>query len=242
VDILSCPHCDRVFRAKAAVLGKTIRCRGCCGPFYVPRDPSTAPTARPPTDGGSHAPASTPLALAGTVGGRPVWSCPSCTRTFAMHPRFAGKSIRCRGCRCSFYVPAGTLDQAAAPMRPVPSNGATATKESHNASTASNRATKAPPPVPRAEPGAAAVSDDVGDVVDHPSRGMAVPSAVRPASDRQSSNSTADLIAIVLGGACALPVTQLILWWVFHQDPFSIAKRLPQPWRWIAPEHLEEPR
>jgi hypothetical protein len=67
---------------------------------------------------------------------------------------------------------------------------------------------------------------------------MAAPSAVRPASDGQSSNSTADLIAIILGGACALPVTQLILWWAFHQDPFSIADKLPEHWRWIAPENL----
>lgn len=97
MNVLACPHCGRQFRVVPAVMGHTIRCRGCERMFVVPADglPAQARMAAAP---GPDA------ALAGMFEGTAVRSCPTCGHTFAMQPRLAGKAIRCRKCRSTFRV------------------------------------------------------------------------------------------------------------------------------------------
>ncbi len=48
-------------------------------------------------------------------------------------------------------------------------------------------------------------------------------SNVRSESFRKSGSALPDLVKIVLGGLMALPIAQLILWWVFALDPLGLA-------------------
>ena len=69
--------------------------------------------------------------------------------------------------------------------------------------------------------------------------GEKVASVVRPknaaAQPRSEDSPVVGLIAVVFGGFCALPATQLIVWWAFGKDPLRIAKMLPEALRWLAP-------
>jgi hypothetical protein len=47
-------------------------------------------------------------------------------------------------------------------------------------------------------------------------------------------------MAIVAGGAVALPIAQLILWWVMGRDPLNLAPTLPASLEWIAPAEFRE--
>jgi uncharacterized RDD family membrane protein YckC len=60
----------------------------------------------------------------------------------------------------------------------------------------------------------------------------------RKATGTDAGGALAGLAAVVLGGLTALPVTLLILWWVFGKDPLHIAPMLPEAVRWLAPDHL----
>lgn len=233
MDALSCPHCDRVFRGQAAILGKTIRCRGCRGVFRVPRDPLTVPQARPGFADGTGAAANQPMAIADVVAGKAVRSCPACGRTFTMQPKFARRSIRCRGCRTPFHVPAETEPARSGLVASAVGDRAGAAPGNRPPQPGSM--TRRPPPLPTADAG----SDDAGDIVDDPPPGETVPSVVRPAVSGAATHGVVELIAVIVGGVCAFPVTQLILWWGFHKDPLQIAERLPPDLRWIAPEHLD---
>jgi hypothetical protein len=86
-----------------------------------------------------------------------------------------------------------------------------------------------------------ATADDIGEVVDLPEGHESVPSVVRPrrvlAGDR-SGGAVTTVLSVLLGGVCALPISQLILWWGFRQDPFRLAAMLPADYRWIAPDQF----
>lgn len=246
VEILACPHCERLFTVTPAVLGKKIRCRGCRSVFYVPRDTASVPLGSAvwaDQDGFGDAPP--PFAVAGVKNGRDVRSCPACGRTFAMKPSLAGKTIRCRGCKSPFRVTA-TVDGNSDAGLAQPQAQSSASFEHVHA------CVQPPPPPPRlpqsiAEPVAAAVPaiseptvfEDVGDVLAGPLPGERVASVVRPrnasALAKNENEAIATLIALVFGAACALPVVQLILWWFLDQDPLSVGKALPDSLEWITP-------
>ena len=47
-----------------------------------------------------------------------------------------------------------------------------------------------------------------------------------------------ELIAVLVGGLLAFPVSQLICWWGLAWDPFGVARKLRPELQWLAPEHL----
>lgn len=225
MEVLACPHCDRLFRLTPPALGKQIRCRGCRQLFHVPRDTSNVPISRTalhtvaPDDGA----AGPPVAGECVVDGRDARRCPRCEHSFWMSAKLADKVIRCRRCKATFRVAGlagvghGTFQQ---PPPPRPAN-------------------QLPGIVP-------CIFDDIGDLIEEilprEAARVNVPSVVRPQVVTEVSlhdgSGAATVVAIVLGGACALPATQLILWWVFAKDPLGIATMLPEAVRWLAPEQF----
>lgn len=116
MEVLACPHCGRLFRTSSAVLGKKICCRRCQKIFHVPHDTTHVPLG-PAIGEDAHVDddALPPVAIAFVKKGRDVRCCPTCGRTFAMKPAFAGKTIRCRECGAPFRVVA-TVAAAAGPQ------------------------------------------------------------------------------------------------------------------------------
>jgi predicted Zn finger-like uncharacterized protein len=197
MEILACPHCQRLFHVSVEALGKTIRCRGCRQTFYVPVDVTRVGfmSSATPTSGQASL---LPIAIECFVDEKDARCCPACRRTFLMKASFVGKTIRCRSCKMPFQV------MATEPS--IPSK---------------------------------AVCADIGDVVSDTPSGQHVPEVIRPrhpvAASGAAVGGAAGLIAIILGGVCALPVTQLILWWGFDQDPMKLAGHVPQIMQWLVP-------
>ena len=217
MEVLACPHCDRIFRGTHAVLGKKIRCRGCRQIFHVPKDTSSVPFGRASVVvAGDNDEKEPPLAVTCIFNGRDARCCPECGRTFAMKAAFVDKVIRCRGCKIAFRV-AATDHGFVVPAIP---------------------GSPAAPPLQAS----AAISEDSGDILEEPRPGEEIASVVRPRRSyehcQRHSSLVATLFAIVIGGMLALPITQLILWWIFHKDPFAIAGLLPDALRWIAPSQF----
>lgn len=161
-----------------------------------------------------------PAAVVCEVDGRDARSCPACNRVFLMKPEFTGKTIRCRGCKSVFSI------------RVVEFATSTVPRQDDSASQA-----------PEVEPQPTQdVTSDLGDLLGDIREAEPVPSVVRPINlprrPASASAGTAQVIAVVAGGACALPITQLILWWVFAKDPLKIAAQLPDMLRWLAPTTL----
>lgn len=226
-EVLACPHCDRMFNADPAIYGKAIRCRGCRKPFLIPADPKTAELG---PDRGEPQP-EVPVAIECVIEGVDARECPSCGRTFSMQPRFVGKKIRCRGCRGPFVV-AATTRKASPPA--APERRPVATPEQK----------ESVQPVPAAEPEQAAVEppviyEDGGEVLDVVPVDVPVLVAVRPRrmprGRAKKVAALAPLIAVVLGGLTALPVTQIILWWGMGVDPMKIGRAMPPSLKGVVP-------
>jgi len=222
VEVLACPHCDRLFQVTSAVRGKTIRCRDCRGIFHIPHDTSSVPLS----DLGSARATDKslpPLANPCVIDGHDARSCPQCGRTFRMKAAFADKSIRCRGCKMTFRV---------APTEP-----------STEPTPASTRPDRVNPPLIPPTPGSPpTIFEDVGDPIDVASPGPPPRSVVRPRNmpslSPHKESAVPQLIAVVFGGMCALPLTQLLLWFVFQKDPLGVASLLPAALRALLPDHL----
>jgi hypothetical protein len=238
MKILACPHCFRFFRVTPAALGKRIRCRGCKETFHVPRDARRAPLGPPIEIDDAGAQKSTdvlPVAIECALDGHDSRRCPKCERAFRMKPALAGKAIRCRGCRTTFRVMA--------------TGHAMPNKAGALGSTQMSPATEQLPPLFQSRrrfgqpPGPPIVpldpSEDLGDILDEIVAAEHALSAVRPRSlarlTQANSNVVTQIVTVALGGACALPLTQVILWWVFGRDPLNIAVKLPDTLRWIVP-------
>ena len=200
MEILACPHCQRLFHVGVEALGKTIRCRGCRQTFCVPVDVTRVGFMSSATPTGGQA-SLLPIASECFVDEKDARCCPACSRTFFMKASFVGKTIRCRGCK--------TLFQIMATEPSIPSK---------------------------------AVCADIGDVVGDAPSGQHVPEVIRPrhppAGSRASAWPVAGLIAVVLGGLCALPATQLILWWGFDKDPMKLAAHVPHIMQWLVPPSM----
>jgi len=222
VEVLACPHCNRLFQASSAVLGKTIRCRACRGIFHIPQDTSSVPLS---DAGAALAPDESfpPLANPCVIDGHDARSCPQCGRTFRMKSAFAGKTIRCRGCKAPFRV--GPTEPSTDP-RP--------------ASAQPERLS--PPPIPSIPAPPATIYEDVGDSIDVVPPGPLPQSVVRPRNmpslSPHKESAVPQLIAVVFGGMCALPLTQLLLWFVFQKDPLGVASLLPAALRALLPDQL----
>ncbi len=54
-------------------------------------------------------------------------------------------------------------------------------------------------------------------------------------------NSRKDLLKIIVGGLLALPVAQLILWWMFTQDPLALAPTVHKYAPVLVPAKLSPP-
>jgi len=170
MEVLACPHCERMFHATPGILGKAIRCRACRKAFRVPLEPSSA-------DLGAEPAADQPdmhVAVECLVHGLDARKCPNCHRTFAMNSKYVGKCIRCRGCRVPFVVLASTLlADGAEPVKctvePTPSEGATpvhaATEE---------------PEQEIAEGASPLIHEDCGDLLAAEEAGQSLRAAVRP--------------------------------------------------------------
>lgn len=173
-----------------------------------------------------------PMAIVCQIQGRDARRCPACGREFLMKPSFLGKLIRCRGCKAPFRV--------AGPVQEIGERPALNHRQPAAAKVATQRQFNFPPrPVPFPPKPLPTVFDDIGDLVDELLPHEKVASVVRPrpvvAAIRPANDSVASVLALVGGGVCALPITQLILWWVFNQDPLGVAKILPEFLRWLAP-------
>lgn len=233
MSVMACPHCERMFLTRPDVVGRTIRCRGCRNVFRIPDADEAAAPARP-LAGERWPPA--PAALERVIDGRDVRSCPTCGHTFAMQPEYEGKSIRCRSCRSTFWVAttAGRRPLAGGDNRQQPVEQR---QPGHWSAP--------PPPRPRPSSGPRPVIfEDIGDIVEKLAPGEPCPLAearTHVAVPRAAREAAAQVVAVVLGGLTALPLTQLILWWAFHQDPLHLAPALPVSWRWLAPPDLQLP-
>jgi uncharacterized protein YbaR (Trm112 family) len=239
-DVLECPHCKRQFLVTPAVLGKKIRCRGCRLPFRIPAGMPAAPPAQ------RFVPR-LPKATRAIVDGMDVRCCPVCGRAFAMRQSLGGKTIRCRACRNMFLVEA-TDGVPPTSDRGEPSVPATGSAEPPHSFTMPR--TPSPPhsTVPVSEPAIDEQEDphaaeDIGDVLEDADSNEQYPVATVSRSYRKAAGTDAGgvfagLAAVVLGGLTALPTTLLILWWVFGKDPLHIVPMLPEPVKWLAPDHL----
>jgi hypothetical protein len=148
-----------------------------------------------------------------------------------MKPAFGGKTIRCRGCKVTFRVRAteGTLD---APSRP---EGTLVADRRQAALQPPVRPLK-PPPLPRPPaPGPvrpATVFEDMGDVLDELLPGEEVASVVRPRSRGRRvvpvDGPVSTVIAVVLGGACAIPVALVLLRFISPAQFDRVAAGLPR--------------
>lgn len=199
-----------------------------------------------------------------------ILACPHCTRLFRVANEVLGKTIRCRGCRQAFHVPAdragigpgskknseGCDDSDSLPVayqcvigdrdaRQCPEcSRSFLMKPAFVGKTIRCRGCKASFRVAATEDTLPSpmVSDDVGEVMPNPPADERVLHAVRPcyaqSVQRHSSSPMAGLVAVVLGGLCALPMTQLILWWGFAKDPMKLAGSIPHALQWLVPLNL----
>lgn len=220
MEILACPHCHRQFRTSPAVLGKRIRCRDCRQVFHVPHDTSSVPLGPAAGGAGADQEGPPPVAIECVVGGRDARRCPSCAREFLMQAAFVGKVIRCRGCAAPFRV--------AASKQPVGG--------SMRAGVAPPPSPPAPPPSPSRAARAAAnshppVFEDVGDVLADVQVGEVVASVVRPRSaavlNRTDAGAVGTLVAVVLGGLCAIPLTLFLLQMISPREFEKVSALLP---------------
>jgi len=197
-----------------------------------------------------------------------VLACPHCLRLFHATPAALGKKIRCRGCRQIFHVPRDTSSVPLGAAVHAAANGdeprvAIACvkngrdtrrcpqcareflmKPAFVGKTIRCRGCKASFRVAATEYTLPSpmVSDDVGKVMPNPPANERVLHAVRPCYaqlvQRHSNSPMAGLVAVVLGGLCALPMTQLILWWGFAKDPIKLAGSIPHALQWLVPLNL----
>jgi uncharacterized protein YbaR (Trm112 family) len=230
LEVLACPHCDRLFQVTPAALGKKIRCRGCRGIFHVPKDTASVPLG-PQESVSSPDESLPPLGIPCVIDGHDARSCPQCGRTFRMKESFAGKTIRCRGCKVTFRVRA-TAASAAQQVRPeatlVEANGSAVPAAPSRPAPAAPVMRPPPPPAPPPP----TIFEDIGDVLDDLLPGEKVPSVVRPRNVRRLSPSPKSPVTImvetILGGVVGIAVTLAILWYGLGKDPFGIFKR-PEP-------------
>ena len=219
-DVRGCPHCARQFLVVPAVLGKTIRCRGCKRSFLIP-------VAKPMPVSIWRFKPRLPKATQTLVDGKDARRCPVCGRAFSMQLSLSGKTIRCRGCKNMFIVEAthDASESFVMPRLPGPARQA--------ASEAANMAGQAT----RRD-----YSEDIGDELQDGDPveqcPVAVPSTYRARPREIPAGAAASIAAVVLGGLTALPATLLILWWIFGQDPMRIAPHLPEALRWLAPRAI----
>lgn len=148
-----------------------------------------------------------PLAMPCMIDGHDARSCPECGRTFRMKPVFGGKTIRCRGCKSTFRV--GASDVTVAEQ---------SRSEGSAAAPPPGRSWKPPPRPQPAAPVASrppTIFEDIGDLLDELRPGEEVASVVRPRRSGQRADLVesplATLIAVILGGACAIPIVLILL-------------------------------
>ncbi len=155
-----------------------------------------------------------------------------------MQPRLAGKAIRCRKCRSTFRVLNEAERETAVegvrlPEAVRPSGGLRPAEREDSEPTA-----------PRTD-----APEDAGDVINSAEAEQAdrslwppgVSSFPRRLNRRSSSGSSGgfgELIAVLVGGVLAFPVSQLVCWWGLDWDPFGVARKLRPELQWLAPEHL----
>ena len=146
-----------------------------------------------------------------------------------MKTTFAGKTIRCRGCKAIFRVSAAEASLSEAPQPETalgPSREATTParpKPDYVPPPSAPVATQpSPPPT---------IFEDMGDVLEDVLPGENVPSVVRPRNVKQpsafASNPLATLATVVAGGICALPVTLIILRFITKKRFEDVASVLP---------------
>jgi hypothetical protein len=192
-----------------------------------------------------------------------ILACPHCNRSFAETPALRGKTIRCRGCRQPFQVPLDTTALLSMPVAPGAVESASfplaiacfmGGRDARRCPACARTFFMRPTFIGKtircrgckvsfrveATP---AMLDDVGDVIEAGQHDAQVVAAVRSQpvayAPGLSAGPLAGIVAVVLGGVCALPITQLILWWGFDKDPMKLAAALPRAIQWLAPAHLQ---
>jgi uncharacterized protein YbaR (Trm112 family) len=192
-----------------------------------------------------------------------ILACPHCNRSFVETPAVRGKTIRCRGCREVFHTPQDTTTVRPGPASPNAVDtgfpllavacfvdGCDARRCPACARTFLMRPTFLGKTIRcrgckvsfRVE-ATPTTLDEASDIVEAGHDDARVAPAVRPQAVAYardpSASPLAGMVAVVLGGVCALPITQLILWWGFDKDPMKLAAALPQAIQWLAPGHFQ---
>jgi uncharacterized protein YbaR (Trm112 family) len=225
LEVLACPHCDRLFQVTPAALGKKIRCRGCREIFHVPQDTTSVPDSQ--LDSAAAQDASLPpVAIPCVLKGHDARSCPECGRTFRMKEAFAGKSIRCRGCKVTFRVlatpEAAHGAESVATSREQSLDGHTVQPVIAPLQQKEATLTAEPPPT---------IFEDIGDVLGDFRPGEKVKSVVRPRNvpriKRVEPNPVATFAAIIFGGVCAVPVAGILLRIIDADKYRQIVRSLP---------------
>lgn len=147
-----------------------------------------------------------------------------------MQPAFVDKTIRCRGCQAPFRVAATPATTPREPQPPEP-----ALPRSRGPAGPPASSSPVPPPVSRPLP---TVFDDVGAVLGAILPGERVASVVRPRKlppqRRTDSTAAATLVAILLGGACAVPVVFFILKRIAPEQYQELIRLLPPFLRFVT--------
>lgn len=178
MEVLACPHCDRMFHATPAILGKAIRCRECRKTFRVPADLASAELG-PERDS---AQAEIPTAVECVVQGIDARKCPACSRAFSMQAKFVGKTCQCRGCGSPFIVLASSGAAAASGVEDLstPKPAVAGTNSLDPSPKSSEPDSLAEPPRETAPDAPPVVHDDGGDVLAAEPADEPVWVAVRP--------------------------------------------------------------
>lgn len=172
-----------------------------------------------------------PVAIACVANGRDARRCPECGREFLMKTAFLGKVIRCRGCRKPFRVtaspraigePVDAADEQIPEARPRPPAPVPQRPQPPE---------KPKPPRPSTTMPRPTIFEDIGDILEDLTPGERVASVIRPKNAakiaKADSESLASLVAIVLGGVCAIPMTLVLLRITSPKEFENLAASLP---------------
>lgn len=221
MEPLGCPHCYRLFHPKSAILGKKIRCRNCRQIFHIPRELNSVPFAPPAAPLLSVA-ANPPEAMPCVIDGRDARRCPKCGRVFAMQTEFAGKRIRCRGCRTTFFVTTSArLAHHQKLSHKISQTGNDRSPVSQGLAKPGPDLTRAPQIIQLSS-----VAEDCGDVLEDLQAYENVATVVKPkrvsSGHLQSNQLAIHLMAVVLGGVAAVVLSSFIVRFRTGQDHFGV--------------------
>jgi hypothetical protein len=158
-----------------------------------------------------------PVAIPCVLDSQDARKCPQCGRTFRMQDRFAGKVIRCRGCKVIFRVTA----TEAIVHGSYPKRSASDEADGSEPLVGSARP-PLPPPVP---PGVARTLADDETLKDQEDVGQ--PLRVVHVQSASPGNPLITVLSVAFGGLCAIPLALIVLRFISEERFRYAADALP---------------